>query len=115
MSYDGAGQRIQKQTVSGSTTTLTSYIGGGIEEAQSVNGRAVTLTKYLGAPGMPTAIRVGTGGTLSYLASDGLSSMSEALDSTGIVTAQQLYAPYGGARYTNGTMPTSKGFTGQRA
>lgn len=76
---------------------------------------ATTLTKYLRAPGLPTAIRVGTGGTLSYLASDGLSSVSEALDSSGNVTAQQLYAPYGGARYSNGTLPTSKGFTGQRA
>ena len=78
--YDGAGQRIQKQSVSGTTTTVTSYIGG-IEEAQTVNGGAVTLTKYLGAPGMPQAIRVGTTGPLSYLASDGLSSASEALDS----------------------------------
>ncbi|HLY30572.1 MAG TPA: RHS repeat-associated core domain-containing protein, partial [Ktedonobacterales bacterium] len=38
----------------------------------------------------------------------------EALDSTGAVTAQNLYLPYGGGRYSNGTMPTSKGFTGQR-
>lgn len=37
--YDEAGQHIQKQSVSGSTTTLTTYIGGGIEEVQSVNGR----------------------------------------------------------------------------
>ncbi|HEX9035728.1 MAG TPA: hypothetical protein VF808_01930 [Ktedonobacterales bacterium] len=27
----------------------------------------------------------------------------------------QLYAPYGGLRYSSGTMPTAKGFTGQRA
>lgn len=38
-----------------------------------------------------------------------------ALDGSGNVTAQQLYAPYGGARYTNGSMPTSRGFTGQHA
>ena len=31
------------------------------------------------------------------------------------VTAAQLYAPYGGLRYSSGTMPTAKGFTGQRA
>lgn len=37
---DGAGQRIQKQSVSGGTTTLTTYIGGGIAEAQAVNGNS---------------------------------------------------------------------------
>jgi RHS repeat-associated protein len=31
------------------------------------------------------------------------------------VTAAQLYGPYGGVRYSSGTMPTAKGFTGQRA
>jgi RHS repeat-associated protein len=30
------------------------------------------------------------------------------------MTGQQLYTPYGGVRYTSGTMPTRKGFTGQR-
>ncbi|MEO7000640.1 MAG: hypothetical protein ABI068_02425 [Ktedonobacterales bacterium] len=54
-------------------------------------------------------------GTLNYLASDGLGSVSEALDGSGNVTAAQLYTPYGQTRYTSGTMPTSKGFTGQRA
>ncbi len=63
-------------------------------------------------PGLPTALNVG--GTFSYLASDSLSSVSESLDSSGNVTAQQLFTPYGSVRYTNGTMPTSKGFTGQR-
>lgn len=60
-------------------------------------------------------MRVGTGGTLSYLASDALGSVSAALDGSGAVTAAQLYAPYGGVRYSSGTMPTAKGFTGQRA
>jgi RHS repeat-associated protein len=40
--------------------------------------------------------------------------VSEALDGNGNVTAQQLFAPYGGVRYTSGVMPTAKAFTGQR-
>ena len=36
-------------------------------------------------------------------------------DTSSIVTVQQLHAPYGGSRCTNGSMPTSQGFTGQRA
>src|SRR5262249_50399120 len=37
------------------------------------------------------------------------------LSSVGSATASVLYAPYGGTRYSSGTMPTSYGFTGQRA
>ena len=51
---------------------------------------------------------------ISNLASDRLGSVSEALDGAGNVVAAQLYAPYGGLRYSSGSMPTSKGFTGQR-
>ena len=52
---------------------------------------------------------------MSYLASDLLGSATVALDGSGIPIASQLYAPYGGVRYSNGTMPTDYGFTGQRA
>ena len=91
-------------------TTDTAYLLGGMEE---VTGGVVT--KYLGVSGLPTAIRVGTSGSLNYLTTDGLGSVSEALDGAGNVVAAQLYTPYGQTRYTSGTMPTSKGFTGQRA
>ena len=50
---------------------------------------------------------------ISYLASDGLGSVTEALSPSGSATGAVLYSPYGGVRYTSGTMPTSKGFTGQ--
>lgn len=52
---------------------------------------------------------------ISYLASDGLGSVSEALSPSGSATGAQLYSPYGGVRYSTGTLPTSKGFTGQYA
>jgi RHS repeat-associated protein len=102
---DGEGNRVaQKTTVSGTTTT-TDYIAGVEEQTGG------TLTKYYGISGLPTAVDVG--GTISWLATDGLSSVAEAISTTGTVTAQQLFAPYGGVRYSNGTMPTAKGFTGQ--
>lgn len=37
------------------------------------------------------------------------------LNSNGGVVGSQLYGPYGNTRYSNGTLPTSIGFTGQRA
>ncbi len=52
---------------------------------------------------------------LSYTLSDGLGSVSEAVNPSGAVTASQLYAPYGNVRFQSGTLPTDRGFTGQRA
>jgi RHS repeat-associated protein len=108
--YDGEGQRVAHQTTSGATTTTTRYISG-VEEVNAASG---TVTKYYPAPdGLPQAVRVGS--TLSYLARDGLGSVSAALDGSGNVTAARLYAPYGQVRYNTGTLPTAKGYTGQRA
>ncbi len=55
-----------------------------------------------------------TNSTLSYLLSDELGSSTIALDSTGNTQAVQLFAPYGAVRYSQGTMPTTYNFTGQR-
>ncbi len=34
---------------------------------------------------------------------------------SGTVTATQLYGPYGGVRYQNGSLPGTRAYTGQRA
>ena len=52
--------------------------------------------------------------THPYLATEALGSASVALDGSGNATASRLYAPYGTPRYSNGSMPGSYGFTGQR-
>ena len=114
--YDGAGNRVEQLvTVNGSITTSTTYVAGGLEEIAS-NAVGTTLTKYFtGANGLPTAERVGANGPLSYLATDGQGTVSESLDNAGNVTSSQLYTPYGNARYSSGSSPTTLGYTGQRA
>lgn len=100
----------QRVTVSGSTTT-TYYLAGGVAEIANPSS---VLTNYYSVPGVVTAISVGS--TLSYLATDGLGSVTTALSATtASVTAQQLYGPYCNVRYSSGTMPGSYGFTGQHA
>ena len=107
MAYDGEGNRVAL-AVTGGTPSITSG------SSKEISGSSVT--KYFaGGSGLPTAERVGTGGAISYLASDGLGSLDMALDSSGHVTAQQLFFPYGRPFYSSGSMPTAKGFTGQRA
>ncbi len=108
--YDGAGNRVEQYVNTSGPISTTAYLLGGVEEIS--NG---VVTKYLGAKGLPTAVRVGTSGNLNYLATDGLGSVSVAVDGSGNVVASQLFGPYGASRYSSGTMPTSRGFTGQRA
>jgi len=107
--YDGAGNRVEQvASAGGGATTTTSYLGS-LEEV-TTSGSGTTTTAYYG--GLAESVN----GTRSYTLSDGLGSVSEAVNtSDGSVTATQLYGPYGGVRYQNGVLPTSKGFTGQRA
>lgn len=109
--YDGDGQRIAQQTAQNGTTTTTVYVGN-VEEV-STSGTTTTTTTYYYANGQRIALALN--GVISYLATDGLGSATVALSASGTSQASQLYAPYGGGRYSSGVMPTSYGFTGQRA
>jgi RHS repeat-associated protein len=109
--YDGQGQRVVQAVAQGGTTTTTVYVGG-VEEV-ATSGSTTTTTAYYYARSKRIGLSVN--GTVSYLASDGLGSANVTLNGSGTATASQLYAPYGGARYSSGSMPTSFGFTGQRA
>jgi RHS repeat-associated protein len=106
--YDGEGNRVAQKVISGGTTTTTYYMGP--EEVKKV-GATTTISKYYAVDGLPTAMKQDT--TYSYLASDGLGSVSETLGTDGSATSQQLFTAYGASRYTNGTWPTQKAFTGQ--
>ncbi len=83
------------------------YVGG-LEEI-TTSGSNTTTTAYYGG------IALSVNGALSYMLSDGLGSVSASVSSGGSVTAIQLYGPYGAVRYSSGTLPTSYGYTGQRA
>jgi RHS repeat-associated protein len=108
--YDGQGNRAVQQSTSGSTTTTTVYVGA-LEEDATTSG-TTTKTTYYYANGIRFAMAVN--GSFSYLASDGLGSANVTL-ANGTATASMLYAPYGSVRYSSGSMPTDRGFTGQVA
>jgi len=78
------------------------YLLGGAEEV-SISGGTTTLTKYYSAPGLPTALRQGS--TISYLATDGLGSVTAAFDGSGNLVAAQLYLPYAEAARSMGFAP----------
>ena len=110
--YDGEGHRVE-QFVSGGSSGATYYLPGNVEEVTPTGA----LTKYYTAGGLTLGLNTAPDASgLSYLVSDGLGSVSEALAPSGLMTAGQLYGPYGAVRYAAmGTLPTSRGFTGQYA
>ena len=60
--------------------------------------------------------RVGIeGSTLYYVLKDHLGSASVVTDTGGNIVGEDRYYPFGGTRFTTGTMLTDKLFTGQRA
>jgi RHS repeat-associated protein len=109
--YDGEGHRVEQYT-SGGSGNHTYYLPGNVEEVTPSG----SLSKYYAASGLALGENTTTSASgISYLASDGLGSVSEALTQTGTATGSVLYGPYGNVRYSSGTMPTTKGFTGQYA
>ncbi|HEU5347387.1 MAG TPA: RHS repeat-associated core domain-containing protein [Ktedonobacterales bacterium] len=107
--YDGEGHRVEQYTSSGSGNH-TYYLPGNVEEVTPSG----TLVKYYAAGGLSLGVNTTTNGSgIAYLVSDGLGSVSEALNQTGSAAGTQLYSPYGGVRYSSGVMPTANGFTGQ--
>src|SRR5579859_2447226 len=110
--YDGEGNRVEQQvTVSGTTTTTTTYVGN-LEQVATTGGTTTTTSYYYAGQ---TLVALAVNGAFSYLATDALGSVSLALSASGTQTAAGLYTPYGTTRYSSGTMPTDRGWTGQHS
>ncbi len=109
--YDGEGKRVQQVATASGTTTTTTYVAS-LEEI-TTTGSTTTTSAYYG--GLALSVTQAFTSTLSYILSDGLGSVSEAVTLDGTVAATQLYGPYGAVRYQNGTLPGTRAYTGQRA
>jgi RHS repeat-associated protein len=74
------------------------------------------VTKYYYHGGKRVAMRVDESGlsAVYYLHGDHLGSTSLTTDENGAVVARRLYYPYGETRWSEGTLLTDFGFTGQR-
>src|SRR6266704_3593285 len=107
--YDGEGNRVLQETSTSSITDIITFDG---YSETVLTGGTITPTKYYNVNGQRVAMR--TSSTLSYLLADALGSSTVALTSSGSTQAVQLFAPYGSIRYSQGSMPTTYNFTGQR-
>jgi RHS repeat-associated protein len=102
--HDGNGTRVKKEAPDG---TVTYYVGGYYEVQGS------TVTKYYYAGAQRVAMRRGS--EVTYLHGDHLGSTSLTTNEAGGFEARVLYYPYGEERYTEGTLLTDYGYTGQRS
>jgi RHS repeat-associated protein len=102
--YDGDGNRVK--ATFGSATTV--YVGNHFEWTGSTS----TMKKYYYADGARVAMREGS--TLYYILTDHLGSTAITANSDGTAEVGELrYYAYSKTRYTDGTTPTNRRFTGQ--
>jgi RHS repeat-associated protein len=99
--YDGDGNRIKK-TVDGVSTVY-------VNQYYEVTGTEVTTNYYLGSK----LIAVKKGEELSYIQQDHLGGTSGTSDTSGNSASTIRYLPFGLTRFSTGTLPTDKKFTGQ--
>ena len=109
--YDGQGNRVAQQTVSGGATTTTVYVGALEEDITS--GSTTTKKSYYYANGKRFAMSAN--GAQYAIVGDGLGSTDVILDTSGNTVYSQLFAPYGTVRFSSGSMSTDYGFTGQHS
>ena len=98
----------------GNVTSVQTTLTTGTDNQAFCYDEQNRLTWASAATGTPPCGGSLTGVTRTYLASDGLGSESVDLSYNGSVLATALYGPYGVGLYATGTMPSSKGYTGQR-
>ena len=72
-----------------------------------------TMIKYYYAGSQRVAMRKGNPGTVSFLLGDHLGSTALTASSSGTKVAELRYHPWGRTRYTYGTTPTARRYTGQ--
>ncbi len=106
--YDGDGQRVLSKPAA-TAATFTAYLGALAEV--SYNGSNTVMTKYYYAGAQRVA--VSQGGTVSFLLTDHLGSTALTVNTAGAIVAELRYTAWGETRYSSGTTPTSRQFTGQ--
>src|SRR6266571_4191401 len=112
--YDSGGSRVLRRSTNSSSTTLTVYAFGLEEHSYSSSGSNQSNTYYYPLGGQ--LIGELNGSATQFLLTDALGSVLASVSNvagSAAVQGNQVYGPYGKQRYKQGTMGTSKGFTGQ--
>ncbi|MFH1492917.1 MAG: FG-GAP-like repeat-containing protein [Candidatus Omnitrophota bacterium] len=107
--YDGLGRRIEKN-VNG---TITRYVYDNEDIIAEYDGINTLRAKYLHGPGIDEPLRVERGGGVYWYHVDGLGSITELTDSTGIVVPTYLYDSFGNIKAKTGSLINPYTYTGR--
>ncbi len=112
--YDASGERVLRRSTTGTGTTITVYAFGLEDHQYSGSGTNQANTYYYTLAGRLIGA-LDSNGTIFYLTDELGSVLSSFTNAAGgaSVKADQVFGPYGNARYNAGTFNTAKGFTGQ--
>ncbi|HEU5380769.1 MAG TPA: hypothetical protein VFV38_35545 [Ktedonobacteraceae bacterium] len=102
--------RVLKRSTSGGTTSLTAYAFGLQERSYTGNGVANGQIAYYSLVGHLIGSTDGSSTTDELTDAQGsvLTSLSQSA-----ILGEQVYGPYGNQRYIQGTLGTTRGYTGQ--
>ena len=112
--YDASGERVLRRSTSAGTTAMTVYAFGLEEHLYSGSGVHQGDTYYYSLGGLLIGEFDGT--NTNMFLTDALGSVIETISAapnSASVQGNQVYGPYGTSRYQQGSMATTKGFTGQ--
>jgi RHS repeat-associated protein len=117
--YDASGNRVLLRSTTGSGTSITTYAFGLEEHLYGATGINTGNTYYYSLGGRLIGSLTGiTTLTPQFFLTDALGSVLATFSATAgsaAVLGNQVYGPYGNQRYTQGSMGTAKGYTGQYA
>jgi RHS repeat-associated protein len=117
--YDASGNRVLLRSTTGSGTSITTYAFGLEEHLYGATGINTGNTYYYNLGGRLIGALTGiTTLTPQFFLTDALGSVLATFSATAgsaAVLGNQVYGPYGNQRYTQGSMGTAKGYTGQYA
>jgi RHS repeat-associated protein len=112
--YDALGNRVLRRSTNGSGTTITTYAFGIEEHNYTGSGVNQSNQYYYALSGRLLGSSNGTSTT--FFLTDALGSVLASLSNTAgsaAINGNQDYGPYGNRLYTQGTIGTARGFTGQ--
>ena len=117
--YNTSGERTILRSTNGSATTMTVYAFGAEEYSYDGSGNLQSSTHYYDMGGRLIGELTG-GGTQStdLFLTDALGSVLTTfsnVQNSAAVQGNQVYSPYGTQLYSQGSMNTNKGYTGQYA
>jgi RHS repeat-associated protein len=116
---DSSGQRVMQRTSVGGTVSYTVYAFGLEEHQYHASGTNTGNTSSYSVGGHLIGEQTGTSTkTTTFLLTDLLGSVVASFSNTAgsaAVQGNRAYSPYGAPLYQQGSVGTSKGFTGQYA